>query len=138
MTDKVRAQADQITAGVTDRREQAHAGSTNGSGQRIRYVGVEVGTGTLLPHEAETVLTNGYGDCKDHVVLFSALLKAKGIKSEFVLINLGNNYSLPTTAVVGELEPCHYLVAGLPSSMPTPRPALRHLACCPSPNMASP
>ncbi len=44
------------------------------------------------------ILENGYGDCKDHVVLLGALLKAKGIVSVPVLINTGNRYRLPEAA----------------------------------------
>ena len=103
VTPKIQAQADQIVAGVSGRRAQAQM-LYEWVSQHIRYVGVEIGTGALIPHSAETILANGYGDCKDHVALFSALLKARGIASEMVLINLGNDYSLPDIAVIGELN----------------------------------
>lgn len=92
-TTKIRALADGITSGITERRAQAEAIYAWVSGH-IRYVGVELGTGSLVPHDAETILSNGYGDCKDHAVLLSALLKAKGIESESVLINGTNDYTL--------------------------------------------
>jgi hypothetical protein len=64
----------------------------------IRYVGLELGRGGVVPRSAESVLTNGYGDCKDHTVIFAALLKAKGIASDIVLINLANGYTLADVA----------------------------------------
>ncbi len=42
-----------------------------------------------VPHKAVDILRNRYGDCKDHVALFGALLQAVGIRSEPVLLNLG-------------------------------------------------
>jgi hypothetical protein len=45
----------------------------------------------------QTFLSNGYGDCKDHDALFIALLDAKGIRADSVLVNLlGNRYRLPS------------------------------------------
>lgn len=67
----------------------------------IRYVGVYVGPGGVVPHAAGTVLQNRYGDCKDHAVLLEALLAAVGIDSTGVLINSGNAYRLPRTPTLG-------------------------------------
>ena len=103
VTAKIQATADQITAGVSDRREQARL-IYEWVSRHIRYVGVEIGVGAIVPHDADTVLANGYGDCKDHVALFASLLKAKGIEGDFVLINSGNSYALPAIAVVGQLN----------------------------------
>jgi transglutaminase-like putative cysteine protease len=94
VTPKIKAQAEEITAGVTDRRAQTQK-IYEWVSNRIRYVGIELGRGRVVPHDAETVLTNAYGDCKDHVALFEALLAAKGIPSEPVLINANNSYVLP-------------------------------------------
>jgi transglutaminase-like putative cysteine protease len=94
VTPKIKAQAEEITAGVTDQRAQTQK-IYEWVSNHIRYVGIELGRGRVVPHDAETVLTNAYGDCKDHVALFEALLAAKGIRSEPVLINANNSYSLP-------------------------------------------
>jgi TonB family protein len=94
VTPKIQSLADDITKGMAaDRPQQARA-LYAWLVSHIRYVAVELGRGTLIPHAAETVLANGYGDCKDHVALLAALLKAKGIDSEGVLINAGNDYAL--------------------------------------------
>jgi hypothetical protein len=49
-------------------------------------VAIFLGNGGYEPHDAATVLENRYGDCKDHVALLEALLKAKGIASVPVLV----------------------------------------------------
>src|SRR5882672_6014767 len=45
--------------------------------QNVRYVAVYMGPGGVVPHSAEAVLHNRYGDCKDHVVLLEAMLDRK-------------------------------------------------------------
>jgi transglutaminase-like putative cysteine protease len=103
VTAKVRSLADEITAGISDRRAQAQK-IYGWVSQHIRYVGIELGRGGVVPHDADTIVANGYGDCKDHVVLFAALLEAKGIKSEMVLINAGNSYLLPEAPTLAQLD----------------------------------
>jgi len=49
-------------------------------------------------------LALGYGDCKDHSVLFSALLKAKGIESDIVLINSADSYTLSQVPSVRQFD----------------------------------
>lgn len=93
VTPQVRQLADKLTAGISDRRAQAEA-IYNWVSRHIRYVGVEFGVGGVVPHNADNILTNGYGDCKDHSLVFAALLKAKGIKADLVLINGGWQMSL--------------------------------------------
>ena len=94
---RIQALADEITAGTSGRREQAQK-IYDWVSTHIRYVAVFLGNGGYEPHEAIKILENGYGDCKDHVVLLEALLKAKGIASVAVLINSGNRYRAPETA----------------------------------------
>jgi transglutaminase-like putative cysteine protease len=69
--------------------------------KNIRYVGVYIGAGGVVPHPAATVLENRYGDCKDHASLLEALLAAVGIDSTGALINSGNAYRLPSTPTLG-------------------------------------
>ena len=94
---RIEALADEITAGVSDRREQAHK-IYDWVSTHIRYVAVFLGNGGYEPHEAAKILENGYGDCKDHVVLLEALLKARGIESLPVLADTGNRYRAPEAA----------------------------------------
>jgi len=94
VTAEIEQLAERLTAGITDRREQARI-IYNWVSSHIRYVGIWLEQGAVEPHAAPAVLQAGYGDCKDHAVLFGALLRARGISSEPVLINLGNEYTLP-------------------------------------------
>ena len=57
----------------------------------IRYIAVYLNPNDgWVPHAADVVLRNGYGDCKDHVVLMQALLAARGISAEAAIIDWGN------------------------------------------------
>src|SRR6266446_1728005 len=103
VTNPIRTLANRLTAGITDRRQQAEA-LYNWVSRNIRYVAIDIGNGGIVPHDADSVLANAYGDCKDHTVLFAALLKARGIDSEVVLINSGNSYTLPNVAALVPLD----------------------------------
>jgi formylglycine-generating enzyme required for sulfatase activity/transglutaminase-like putative cysteine protease len=110
VTPRIQALADQLTAAVDDRLEQART-LYEWVTTHVRYVAIFIGTGTLAPHDADLVLANGYGDCKDHTILLKALLAAKGIASEVVLINSGYAYSRPT---VPTLRPFNHAITYLP------------------------
>ena len=110
VTPKIQAQADAITAGVSDPREKAHR-IYDWVSHHIRYVAIEFGSGAIVPHEADTVLANAYGDCKDHAALFLALLKAERIDGNLVLVNLQNGYSIPTVPTFGAFD---HMIAWLP------------------------
>jgi transglutaminase-like putative cysteine protease len=69
--------------------------------RNIRYVALFIGQSPAVPHRATDVLANRYGDCKDHVALFGALLAAVGIRSEAALIGLGAVYTLPAVPGYG-------------------------------------
>ncbi len=103
VTPVLQAQADEITAGTTDHRRQAEL-IYDWVSRHIRYVAVEIAASAYIPHAAETVLANGYGDCKDHSALVVALLKAKHIKAELVLINLGASFALGSPPAFGSLN----------------------------------
>ena len=103
LTPEISALADDITRGITDRRMQATAIDAWVK-KNIRYVAVYLSVGRVVPHDAATILKNKFGDCKDKVTLMSALLAAKGIASESVLINLGPAYSLPEPPTLAVLN----------------------------------
>ena len=85
VTPAIQTMADEITAGIEDRREQAKA-ITDWVKRNIRYLIVHQGVGRDLSIEpAETILRNRAGECKEHAVLTKALLAAKGVESELVL-----------------------------------------------------
>jgi transglutaminase-like putative cysteine protease len=95
---EIRSLADDITKGIVGKRAQAEA-IDHWVKKNIRYVAVFLGSAGVTPNPPAAVLRNKYGDCKDHVALMGALLKAKGIASEQALVNLGNTYRLPELAV---------------------------------------
>ena len=102
-TPEITRLADEITAGISDKRAQARAIS-HWVKANIRYVFVVLGATRVVPNPASAVLRNRYGDCKDHAVLTSALLAAKGIAVEHVLINGESAYTLPEPATMGYLN----------------------------------
>ena len=103
VTPLVQAKADEITAGIEDRRAQARA-IYEWVSARIRYVALYLGAGGVVPHGADEVLRSGYGDCKDHTVLFEALLRAKGIAARTVLVNLENAYTVSGPPTLSQLD----------------------------------
>ncbi len=110
VTPPVQALANDITHGVADHREQARL-LYEWVSAHIRYVNVVLGIGGFEPHDAATVITNRYGDCKDHTTLFNALLAAKGIAAEMVAINASNLYSMPAVAELGTFD---HMISYLP------------------------
>ncbi|WP_109479004.1 DUF3857 and transglutaminase domain-containing protein [Paraburkholderia sp. C35] len=72
--------------------------------KNIRYVAVNIGRGAVVPHRATDILALRYGDCKDHVALYGALLDAVGIRNEPALISSGTIYTLPAVPGYGVLN----------------------------------
>lgn len=103
VTPKVQALADQITAGTTDQRDMVRK-LYEWETTHVRYLALELGQGTIVPHNVDDILTYGYGDCKDHDVLLRALLKAKGIETQSVLLNSSNAYSLTQVPTFIQLD----------------------------------
>jgi len=79
----------------------------------VRYVGMHLGPGGIMPHAAATVLANRYGDAKDHATLLVALLASAGIDSTVALVNNGNAYQLPAVPTLGVLNHAIVYVASL-------------------------
>lgn len=94
VTPAIQALADELTHGLDDPLEQARALYEWVAGN-IRYVAIHLGRGGWIPHAAQEVLERRYGDCKDHVVLLSALLDAKGIRNTPALVQSGDSWWLP-------------------------------------------
>jgi hypothetical protein len=106
----VQKQADIVTSGITDPRQQARA-LHEWMKQNVRYVAINLGVGGIIPHDADWTLSNGFGDCKDQAVLFASLLKAKNIKAELVLINAANRYRLTGVPTISEFN---HMIVWLP------------------------
>jgi transglutaminase-like putative cysteine protease len=101
--------AQSLTANATDPRAKAQA-LYDWMRLNIRYVALFLGETAAIPHKASDILRNRYGDCKDHVALYGALLAAVGIRSEPVLLNLGPYYSLPDVPGYGASAINHAII----------------------------
>lgn len=99
----VAARARAIAQGLDTPREKALA-IDDWVRRHIRYVAVYIGNGGIVPHSADSVLSNRYGDCKDHTTLMEAMLRAVGIDSTPALINAGNSYKLSPVASLGQFN----------------------------------
>ncbi len=98
-TPATRLLADEVTAGITDRRAQAEA-LYRWVSANIRYVAIFLDLGGVVPHAADEIAKVRYGDCKDHTTLLAALLSAKGIKSSPVLVNADLRYWRPSVPAI--------------------------------------
>jgi tetratricopeptide (TPR) repeat protein len=57
----------------------------------IRYAGVELGEGSVIPRRPEEVLGHKYGDCKDKATLLTAMLREAGLPAHVVLLRAGED-----------------------------------------------
>jgi transglutaminase-like putative cysteine protease len=57
--------------------------------REIRYLGVEIGSGSYAPSKPQIVLERRFGDCKDKSLLTVAMLRALGITAYPALVNTG-------------------------------------------------
>ena len=111
VTREVQQLADELTKDIDEPKAQVEA-IYNWVSKNIRYVAVYLGNGGVVPHDANTILRNHYGDCKDHSVILAALLKARGIDSSSALINSGEAYKIPNLAV---MSPQNHVINYIPS-----------------------
>lgn len=121
ITPEIQKQADEITKGLEKKvaadpkldlkKEQARA-LYNWVTRNIRYVAIYLGDGGIVPHDANSILRNRYGDCKDHNALLITLLAAKGIDATSALINSGSAYTLPKYPVLG---PFNHVITYIPA-----------------------
>ncbi|MEZ2351142.1 DUF3857 domain-containing transglutaminase family protein [Caballeronia sp. RCC_10] len=96
----IRALAQSLTASDADARAKAKT-LYDWVRRNIRYVAMFIGQSPAAPHRVTEVLANRYGDCKDHVALYGALLDAVGVRNEAALIGLGSVYALPSVPGYG-------------------------------------
>lgn len=86
-----------VVAGATTLADSVHA-VHRWVAQDIRYVAVTLGQGGYQPRFPDTVLTTGFGDCKDKATLLIDALSVLGVQAFPVLINAGGSpdSTLPT------------------------------------------
>lgn len=95
----VAALAAEITGAARDKADEARL-LYDWVRTQIRYVAVAIGRAKLTPADASETIGRRYGDCKAHAALLAALLAARGIASEPVLLANGvARYTLPDVPV---------------------------------------
>jgi hypothetical protein len=97
-TDEVQDLARQITRGLEAPRDKAQA-VHEWIRRNLRYVAIFVGVGGWEPNDTATILRRRWGDCKDHVLLMQALLRAVGVEARPALVRIGDEHDLPPLAV---------------------------------------
>jgi hypothetical protein len=85
-TPEIQQEVSQLTEGTTDTLQKIRR-ITDYMQRNIRYFAVEIGIGGYRPHPAAEVFAHQYGDCKDKATLLSAMLRAIGIESYYVVID---------------------------------------------------
>jgi hypothetical protein len=115
---EIQTLADKITEGVADRRQQAirlhqwvsQALALTAPYPNFQYcypgnsgyflADIDWGIGARVPHPLQDVIQAGKGSALDHVLVYRALLKAKGIEADVVLFNGGEDFSVPSLATL--------------------------------------
>jgi hypothetical protein len=85
-TPEIQQKVSELTAGTNDTLQKIRL-LTEYMQRNIRYFAVEIGIGGYQPHTAAEVFAHQYGDCKDKATLLSAMLRAIGIQSYYVIID---------------------------------------------------
>jgi hypothetical protein len=81
--------------------------------KHIRYISTTVGDGGFVPRDSAYIFSRRFGDCKDHAVLFEAMLRAVGIESTAALINLGEAFELNPGPAAN--SPFNHVITYIPS-----------------------
>ncbi len=79
-------EVDKVRAGSSDPKKRAEAALALVQ-DRVRYVALAMGTGGLVPADAETTWARRFGDCKAKTALLLAVLHALNIDAEPVAAN---------------------------------------------------
>ncbi|HEX2949420.1 MAG TPA: DUF3857 domain-containing protein [Armatimonadota bacterium] len=95
VTDDLRRVVQQRTAGCATLTEKIDA--LYQAVRDIPYVAVEMGDLSDIPHSADEVARQNYGDCKDKATLLRALLNAIGVSSHYVLVRTTDRGKLDRT-----------------------------------------
>ncbi|AQR72402.1 DUF3857 domain-containing protein [Sphingomonas sp. LM7] len=82
----LRAELDRILAASPDPKRRAEAALSLVQ-DRVRYVALAMGTGGLVPADADVTWGRRYGDCKGKTALLLALLREMGIEAEPVAVS---------------------------------------------------
>lgn len=89
--DAVAAKARELTSGATTELEKIRA--IGHYVQNLQYIAIDIGVGYgngMIPRPSTTVLSRGYGDCKDKANLMRALLRSLKIDAYPIIIYSGD------------------------------------------------
>ncbi|HQE60638.1 MAG TPA: transglutaminase-like domain-containing protein, partial [Spirochaetota bacterium] len=89
MNDEMKRKADELTRGVSD--EEKIRRIYEYITKRIRYVGFELGAGSIVPRSTDSVYHSSLGDCKDTALLLSAFYEYCGFDSRLALLRTNNS-----------------------------------------------
>lgn len=82
----------------------------------VRYAGIEIGEGSIVPRTPRQVLANKYGDCKDKAALLVAMLRMAGFPAHVALLNASDGFDvLPTLPALGHFNHAIVVVDGQPA-----------------------
>ncbi len=59
--------------------------------REIRYTGLELGTGSIIPSTPEITLERGFGDCKDKAVIVTTMMREAGFDAWVALLRAGSS-----------------------------------------------
>ncbi len=76
---------------------------------KTRYTAVHLGDGAIVPTQPSTVLSRGYGDCKDLSVLTVQALRAFGVPAYTALVNGSGSAPFDAVPAMGAFD--HMIVA---------------------------
>jgi tetratricopeptide (TPR) repeat protein len=72
---------------------------------QVRYTGVELGKGAIVPRSSRETLSRRYGDCKDQATLLVAALRTAGIPAQVALLHTGRyEDAVPSLPGLGDFD----------------------------------
>jgi len=89
MTDDMKQKADELTKNASD--EEKIRRIYEYITARVRYVGFELGAGSIVPRSTDSVYHSSLGDCKDTALLLAAFYEYCGFDSRLALLKTGNS-----------------------------------------------
>ena len=109
-TDQIDQLAKQITINAKTELEKTHAILAYVK-KELTYQAIEFGIRAQTPNKVSKILSDRYGDCKDHSLLAHQLLKASGIPSHLALVNT----SAPIRQALPSLDQFDHVIIHTPS-----------------------
>ena len=112
ITPEIRQMAQSLTKDAQSEEDKAKA-LYYWVSENIRYISTVVDDGGLVPRDAASIFSQRFGDCKDHVVVLEAMLRAVGIESTAALVNMGEAFDLPKGPAAN--SPLNHVINYIPS-----------------------